>query len=76
MIVKCDFCREEYDAQPFFYGHSIATCHNPNTIMDNDYTVYVRGKSICPRCGRTVEIDYRKRITYSDMVAIATKGEE
>ena len=75
MIVKCDFCHEEYDAQPFFYGHNISTRCNPNT-MDNYYMVYVRGKSICPCCGHTVEIDYRKMITYSDMVSIATKGED
>jgi hypothetical protein len=75
MIVKCDYCHKEYDAQPFFYGHSISAKYNPNR-MENYYTVYVRGKSICPCCGHTVEIDYRKTITNGDMVRIATKGEE
>lgn len=75
MITKCDFCHTEYDTQPFFYAHSISTKYNPNS-MQNYYTVYVRGKSICPCCGHTVEVDYRKQITNGDMVRIATKGEE
>ncbi len=75
MIVKCDYCHEEYDAQPFFYGHSIDTRYNPNS-MQYYYTVYVRGKSICPCCGHTVERDYRKEITNGDIVRIATKGED
>jgi hypothetical protein len=44
--------------------------------MENYYTVYVRGRSTCPGCGHTVEVDYEKLITYSDMVRIATKGED
>ena len=72
MIVKCDFCNEEYDTRPFFYGHSISTKHRPGT-METCYTVYVRGKSTCSGCGHTVEVDYEKMITYSDMVRIATK---
>ena len=75
MIVKCDFCNEEYDTQPFFYGHNISTKYNP-TFMENYYTVYVKGKSICPYCGHTVEIDYEKQITDDDMVRIAIKGKE
>jgi hypothetical protein len=41
--------------------------------MENYYTVYVRGKSICPCCGHTVEVDYEKRMSYGDMERIATK---
>jgi hypothetical protein len=72
MIVKCDYCHEEYNTQPFFYGHSISTKYNPNR-MENYYTVYVRGKSICPCCGHTVEVEYEKVIGYCDMERIATK---
>ena len=72
MIVKCDYCHEEYNTQPFFYGHNISTKHNPVT-MECHYIVYVRGKSICPCCGHTVEIDYERGISYGDMERIATK---
>ncbi len=72
MIVKCDYCHEEYNTQPFFYGHNISTKYNPNR-MENYYTVYVKGKSICPYCGHTVEVEYEKVIDYGDMERIATK---
>lgn len=74
MIVKCDFCNEEYDTRPFYYGHNISTRHSPNT-MENYYIAYVRGKSTCPGCGHTVEVEYEKVVAYSDIVRIATKGE-
>ena len=75
MIVKCDYCNEEYYAQSFYYGHSISTRYNPN-LMENYYVAYVKGKSICPCCGHTVEKGYEKMITNGDIARIATKGED
>ena len=74
MVIKCDYCQEEYCAEPYFYDAAITTVHIL-TSTAKCYTARVRARSVCPHCGGTVEKLYEQDLSRRDIIDIATQRE-
>lgn len=73
MIMKCNRCKEEFNATPFFHTPSVTKEYNP-TIMADLNIVSVFAKTICPFCGDTLNERYTTTLGFEDIVIIATRG--
>lgn len=74
MVIQCDYCKEEYLAEPYFYDAAIATIDIPAS-MAKCYVARVRARSVCPCCGGTVEKLYEQSMSKRDIIDIATQRE-
>lgn len=74
MVIKCDYCQEEYLAEPYFYDAAITTIDIPASI-EKCYTARVRARSVCPRCGGTVEKLYGQVLSNRNIIDMATQRE-
>jgi hypothetical protein len=74
MIIKCDYCKEDYRAEPYFYDTAITTVHSI-TSTEKCYVALVRARSVCPYCGGTVEKLYEQDLSKRDIIDMATQRE-
>ena len=74
MVIQCDYCKEEYLAEPYFYDAAITTV-NILASTERYYTARVRARSVCPRCGGTVEKLYGQDLSKKNIIDMATQRE-
>jgi hypothetical protein len=59
----------------YFYDFDIATRDSSDTPDAKIYTASMKGKTICPKCGREMERLFTSKITNKDIQELALRLE-
>ena len=70
--IKCKSCQEESYQTVYLYDEHIII-HNIPFSDRKEYIASVRGKSICPRCGKLSDTQFTNEIYPSEIIDLAVR---
>lgn len=72
--LECEKCREKIAVNLYLSGPEIKVHEEPAKLV-RTYTARARGRTLCPRCGVTIDKIFSSRIYESDILDLALRKE-
>ena len=75
MLIMCNRCHKNVEVSMYFYNFKITDIDSIDTLGAKNYTASMKGKTICPKCGREIERMFTSKITNKDIQELALRLE-